>query len=722
MAETPNVLKGGSWVPKKATELYNQATQNIQDIKNIAGQKIQQTLDKVDIQKGAPDDVEISTDPVKKLLIFPEKNNRTYRSGYIQLMAFANDFNLKNIQGDTASYLEERAKNTKARKPAPTFNADDPAAYLANARANLKKSRKMPGTKLVFSCIMPLPLSVNESTQVSWQSAPSGFNRQVISGSYEAGADVMQWAVDSNVGKGLVGLANEAGSLAINGINKLGGNLKMDDALAAKFIRSQVLGTSPVTEMFVNSNGAYHQAAMQSIAGAAVTNPNKELVALGGNVMTHLQEAAAMSGRRQIVMDPGYWAQFQGVNPRSFTLRWTIIPENHHDAMNGLELCARLKEFSLPENVSGVEMLSPHYWQIQFSNPLVQSQLLYGDLVITSIEVTFAEQGEFHLSGTPKKFDIVITFQEARAPNAEIFKKIEGSEDLIWGKPVRSSASRSIASAGTSISSSANRGGLGGSVADKLGGLGSISGKISGSLGNIKNGVLGKLSGIAGGAIGGLANSISNNAGGLVSGVLGDYTGNLVADTISNSINSAGAVLTDSIASGDFSNLGSRMKDAALAGAVGTVTDAVAETVGNYVSKATDYALSTISDTLGGATDWLSDNLGLNTPEEIKAREQLKTKTAEAKAQNDKVKQLKSSLAKIENSNLSEADKQKARDKVEQEYKKAEQLSNEVKKAQRAAKEATENAKVSAEDVKKAKEKADNSKTAKSELDKLLSS
>lgn len=669
-----------------------------------------------DPKKEAGEDITIAVDPVKDILVFPHQNNRTYRAGYVMLMAFANDYSLKDIAGSVDQTLEYKQKNTKAKKRAQTFNGDA-SAYLANARANNRRFRKIPGTKLAFTAILPMPLGIGETTQIDWNSSPSGFNQQIVGAAYQAGSS---WASYIKSGgtfndtiQGYIGDTKEFATKAVDALASSvpGGEAVVNGAKTAgrfvgDLVDASVLGSNVIAGTVLGDN-SMHQAAMGSVAGGMVTRPSKKMMQLQGPLMDYAREAAAINGRRQIINDPGFWQNFQGVNPRSFTLRWTVIPENHEDAMNGLALCARIKEFSLPESVSEVELLSPHYWQIQFSNPLVQSQLLYNNLVIKTINVTFMENGEVHLSGTPKKFDIEITFEEAKAPNAEVYKVYDESLRLQGGK-LRNSPSIATASIPKLGGGS---GGLGGSLGSvfpgKFGGLGS---NPLGALGGLSNSALGAVAGIAGGAIGGLSSAIGNNLGGAVGGIFGDYAGNLVADTVSNAVNSAGSVLVDSIATGNFDNLGDRMKDAALAGATATVIDAASEVVGEYVSKVTDYAMETLGDTLGGVTDWLESAVGSISPEEEKARGTARTKAKEAKEQQEKVKELKEKLKEVEASKtLTKEQKDQARKKVEEEYNKAQKLAKEAEAAKKDAESYRKKAEEvkKAEEAKKAQEKAD---------------
>ena len=85
-------------------------------------------------------------------------------------------------------------------------------------------------------------------------------------------------------------------------------------------------------------------------------------------------------------------------------------------------MCARIREFSLPQSVSGVELLSPCYWWIDWSNKFLDSQTLYSNLVIDDLQIDYAQNGEWHGASTPKMFKISITFKEAKAPTADLYK------------------------------------------------------------------------------------------------------------------------------------------------------------------------------------------------------------------------------------------------------------------------------------------------------------
>lgn len=647
-------------------------------------------------------------EPVSSILVFPTKNNRTYRAGFIKLMAFSNDIALERMIEDSDKVFESK-QHTKPHKKYKTNTTSDPIQYLSNAKKNLRKTRKSPGANIIFSAILPLPLSIKEDVGVEWKSEASAMN-DALNGAYRnLGSNTANYLYqNSDMAKTLIKSGDTAiwaASKMLDGVGAESMSKMMGRVSLGDYLQSSTLGTNPIMEAYTGTTGV-HNAAMNTIMGSVATNPSASMAITGINAADYINEGMALNGRRQIINDPGYWAKFQGVNPRSFNLSWEIIPENHQDALNGLMLCARLKEFSLPESVSTVEQLAPCYWNVEFSNALVDFELLYSDLVITKIDFNFADNGEFHLSGTPKKFVINITFQEARAPNSDVFKIQDDASGNDFKTSIKTSASQAIASLGDKIT-----GGQAGSLGDILKGgnvLDKIKSEALDKLGGIKNQALGKLAGIAGDTITGITGGLADNAGGFIGGIFGDYAGSLISDTITNAADSATSVLVNAIATGDFKNLGDKMKDAALAGAAGTVLDAVGEVVGDVIDDISDYAFDKIGLATDAMGDWFDSAFGDATPEEIAAREKAREAYRNAKTSADKAKDMKEKLDKIEkNPDISAEDKKKAREKVQAEMKKAQE---ELKKAE-AEKKKVEDSQKKREEDKKAEEASRGNRT-----------
>ena len=551
-----------------------------------------------------------------RTIVFPSRNNTTYRSGYIKLTAIGSEFDQTVIEGHTNTVVD-KLKNTQ-RQTTPDFDGVG-LAYLENAMENMRAERSKMTGQPKFIAILPLPLSVRDATAVEWNSSPSSF----IDGAY---------GKIKNTG---VGSSNMA-AMVNNGGNMLGNYLSENSDIARGLGASGSLGsdivgwlsdkgvdqaTNPISEFVLTGSTELSKAVANSPAAMARKMPGKGSSAVLGmqsesSLMHFHNEAAALNGVRQVIYDPGYWQSFQGVNPRQFTLSWDIIPENHEDAINGLEMCARIREFSLPQSVSGVELLSPCYWQVDWSNKYLDSQTLYSSLIINNIEVSYAEQGEWHGASTPKMFKISITFSEAKAPTADIYKNGDSSIDIKTANNGGGSGSQTTSSKGGLRSGKARGGKAGtpgysgavgtfgkapgtsgfGSLGDAIGGvlggvlggasgpLAGITGQIEGALGKTIDGLTNVVGGVVSGSIKNYGDLLGDTVGGLVGGTIGGNIGKVLGDTVDNAIDdiasSAGKVLKDAITTGDFKDLDKKLGDAAESSLLNQAAGAVTVVVG----------------------------------------------------------------------------------------------------------------------------------------------
>lgn len=394
-----------------------------------------------------------------RTVVFPNANNTTFRSGFIKLTAYGSEWDQAVIEGNTAQLVDKLKQTTRQAAP------DNPAVgldYLKSAVKNMQIERsKMHGT-LKFIGILPLPLAVRDQMSVDWASTASAF----IDGAYGKikAAGIGEASTYATATKVLDTAGNWAADNLGLDFARNGGTAMLDKGTDLIGLGSQLNG---ITE-WINNGGAYlAKSVAESPAAQAYMKPGagtKQILGMKSeqSLMTFHNEAAALNGTRQVIFDPGYWQSFQGVSPRGFTLTWDIIPENHEEAISGLELCARIREFSLPQSVSGVELLSPCYWQLDWSNEYLDSQTLYSNLVIKNIEVDYAQNGEWHGSSTPKMFRITIQFEEAKAPTADIYKN--GSSFIDVAVAAAGGKGGSTATSGKGgLSSGKARGGKGGS-------------------------------------------------------------------------------------------------------------------------------------------------------------------------------------------------------------------------------------------------------------------
>lgn len=517
-----------------------------------------------------------------RTITFPNINNITYRSGFIKLTAFGSEFDQAEIEGNTASVVD-KLKQT-ARSTTPDFEGSG-VQYLDNAVKNMQLERSQMSGKVKFIAILPLPLGVKDSMAVEWNSSPSSFIDGAYghikkagigeSSTYAAATTVLNasgnW-VSQNTG---LGMAAGFGDTALNfATNTLGAGS----------------GQNTLVEHLINGQHTLSQSIVNSPAAQAYLKPGagtKQILGMKSDqsLMQFHNEAAALNGVRQVIFDPGYWQSFQGVQPRGFTLSWDIIPENHEDAINGLEMCARIREFSLPQSVSGVELLSPCYWQVDWSNKYLDSQTLYSNLVVKNIEVDYAQNGEWHGASTPKMFRIVISFEEAKAPTADIYKKGANFIPVSAAAAGRGGSGRNNGRYGSGSGGGFGGGGAGGGWGSGSGGSVSIpvpGGSIPIPIpkdprdpnfpkpGEIIKKNKDRLKNILGNIIDGITKGTGDVLGDKIKDILGDRLGGTLGAWADKRIDEAtsrvGKVLKDAIESGDLRDLDDKIKDAVFSG------------------------------------------------------------------------------------------------------------------------------------------------------------
>lgn len=582
-----------------------------------------------------------------RTIVFPSRNNVTYRSGFIKLSAFGSEFNQAEIEGHTENVVD-KLKNT-ARQTSPDFDGEG-IEYLKNAVENMYTERSKMSGELKFVAIMPLPLAVQETTGIQWNSSPSSF----IDGAYGKIKDA--GIGQSSTYSTATTLMNAGGNyVGIEGAGDRSLNWAQNSALALGS------GNQSLVEYINNAHNDLSRAVANSPAANAYLKPGqgtKQILGMNSDksLMEFHNEAAALNGTRQVIFDPGYWQSFQGVEPRQFTLTWDIIPENHEDAINGLEMCARLREYSLPQSVSGVELLSPCYWQIDWSNEYLDAQTLYSNLVITNIQIDYAQNGEWHGASTPKMFRISISFSEAKAPTADIYKygdnfievstaargvsKGRGRRGGKSGNPGYNGSTGTLGSntsipfpnptnptnpidpnnpiptiPGTNIPipqapPGTNKKGtiwdiFDGSILDK------IKSQVGSILGNIVDGIIKN-----GGDI--LGDKIDDWLGNIGNGKIVDVLGDFIDKAVDNASTEASKVLRDAIKSGDFSNLSEKLKDAVLkVHDLDDIANKIGGEIGNKIPDIVDLNDDEIAELLGQISNGDLDEEAINKIKEI---------------------------------------------------------------------------------------------------------
>lgn len=149
---------------------------------------------------------------------------------------------------------------------------------------------------------------------------------------------------------------------------------------------------------------------------------------LGGKVMSILGDAqaelASVTGARKFLIDPGYWQDYKGTEPRNFSMNWDLIPNSATEAKHIILILRNLKKFTLPTTVlSGVAIRSPYLFDIEIGNPVISGIVNMNNVVCKSMNISYSGASglQFFTDGTPKHITLQMEFAERSLVTSEFY-------------------------------------------------------------------------------------------------------------------------------------------------------------------------------------------------------------------------------------------------------------------------------------------------------------
>ena len=137
---------------------------------------------------------------------------------------------------------------------------------------------------------------------------------------------------------------------------------------------------------------------------------------------TGLGWAASHVGARKPVADPGYYQNYTGSGPRTFSMAFDFIPNNADEAAEIIKIIIRLKQYSSPSRlVGGVALMAPYYFDISISNDYVKAMAKLDYCVLSNIAVDYGADGAMQQTndGFPKHITLALTWQELHMTTME---------------------------------------------------------------------------------------------------------------------------------------------------------------------------------------------------------------------------------------------------------------------------------------------------------------
>lgn len=128
-------------------------------------------------------------------------------------------------------------------------------------------------------------------------------------------------------------------------------------------------------------------------------------------------------GVRKAIIDPGYFQNYNGSTPRSFTMAYTLVPQSQKEAQTIKDIILWFKQYSSPTFVPNTPIMgAPFIFNISFAgNQYITDMFKMDKCVLTGISVDYASDGSFMLykDGFPKQIGLTLNFAEAEIKYAQ---------------------------------------------------------------------------------------------------------------------------------------------------------------------------------------------------------------------------------------------------------------------------------------------------------------
>jgi len=140
-------------------------------------------------------------------------------------------------------------------------------------------------------------------------------------------------------------------------------------------------------------------------------------------------QVSNLAGIRKTIVSPGYFQNYTGSEPRTFTVSWDLIPESKIEADSIYEIVMKLKEYSSPTKTNmGSTLRAPYYFSIKLNNDYLNTMLSLDRVVITSIALNYSADDGMQLTydGMPKHMRLELGLSEAELQTAEDYRTTPG--------------------------------------------------------------------------------------------------------------------------------------------------------------------------------------------------------------------------------------------------------------------------------------------------------
>ena len=155
--------------------------------------------------------------------------------------------------------------------------------------------------------------------------------------------------------------------------------------------------------------------------GAKVADAAGKGLSLG---LKAANQVMSKTGFRKPLVNPGYFQDYKGTKPRSFSFSWDFVPNNSKEAIQIFNIIYNLKKFTLPTStLAGTALLSPYLFEIQVGNNVINSMMNMNNLVCKSMDLNYSADNTLQMftDGMPKHITLKMEFAERSLITADMY-------------------------------------------------------------------------------------------------------------------------------------------------------------------------------------------------------------------------------------------------------------------------------------------------------------
>lgn len=205
-------------------------------------------------------------------------------------------------------------------------------------------------------------------------------------------------------------------------------NWGTSESVVSKGISTFLDGASSVGLGKVGGALAGSKGALASSAGRGISANSSFSVA------SVVKEVSHRMGNRQPIVNPMYWQDYKGTDPRAFNFQWDLIPNSKEESDQLMEILRRLKQYTSPKlTAMELGLLSPYTFDITIANGHIDQIMKLKNVAVRSLNINYVADGavQFHHDGTPKHMTLSMQVVELRASTADDFDGSEGPKDRV---------------------------------------------------------------------------------------------------------------------------------------------------------------------------------------------------------------------------------------------------------------------------------------------------